>query len=137
MAIAGYGLGERPEMSHYQIEADTTTRWYRRQDGLPSSAAYKAMQWAWQWISGDLGQWLRNTSFGYYDDTLADEIQQRKVNNDGDLFSHATFLVLFEQFIALIVGRSPGPTPLKELLTVLAIIIEPHLNSKDKFGLPG
>jgi hypothetical protein len=44
MAIADYGLGEKPEMSHSQIKADITTRYCRRQDGLPGSAAYKAMQ---------------------------------------------------------------------------------------------
>ena len=54
---------------------------------------------------------------------LAGEIRQRKINNHSDLFSHAVFLVPFEQFIALLMGRSSGPTPVEELLTVLVKII--------------
>jgi hypothetical protein len=61
--------------------------------------------------------------YGEVCDVLAGEIQQRKVNNLSDLTSHAVFLVPFEQFIALIIGRSPGATPLEELLTALAEII--------------
>jgi hypothetical protein len=68
--------------------------------------------------------------YGEICDALADEIQQGKVNNDSDLFSHAAFLVPFEQFIALIVGRSPGPTPLEELLTILAGIIKSALEKE-------
>lgn len=56
-------------------------------------------------------------------DVLAEEIQQGNINNHNDLLSHATFLIPFEQFIALMIGRSPGPTPLAELITVLFEII--------------
>jgi hypothetical protein len=61
--------------------------------------------------------------YGEVCDVLTEEIQHGKTNNYYDLLSHATFLILFEQFIALVVGRSLGPTPFVELMTVLFDII--------------
>jgi hypothetical protein len=61
--------------------------------------------------------------YGEICDVLAGDIQQRKIKNGGELFSHALFLVPFEQFIALLIGRSSGPTPVEQLLTVLVKII--------------
>jgi hypothetical protein len=64
--------------------------------------------------------------YGEICDVLAGEIRQRKINSHSDLFSHAVFLVPFEQFIALLIGRSP---PVEELLTVLVKIITSALQA--------
>jgi hypothetical protein len=52
-------------------------------------------------------------------EVLSEEILKGEVNKHDDLFGHALVLVPFEQFIALSIGRSPGPTPLNELIQVL------------------